>query len=136
MIRKILFLASLPMIAAPFVSMGASSAAVAQHLSGTLLSSSNNEAVLVADSYRNYDRDRYDNRDNSHDSYRNYDHDRYHNRDNSQYHNTEYYRSWYNNNYRSYNDGYTYDWYRNHYQGNRDQYYSWFYNRYNNYNRR
>ncbi len=104
MIRKILFLASLPMIAAPFVSTGASPASAAQQLSGTHLSSSNNQPVLVADYYR----DRNENGNRNPD-----------------------YRSWYNNNYRSYNDGYTYDWYRNRYHGNRDQYYSWFYNRYN-----
>jgi len=107
MIRKILFLASLPMIVAPFISMGASPVAAAQQLSGSLLSSSNNEPVLVADYYR----PRYDN---------------------PQYNNADYHRSWYNNNYRSNHDGYTYEWYRNHYHGNRDHYHSWYYNHYNN----
>lgn len=46
-------------------------------------------------------------------------------------HNADYYRSWYNNHYRSHHEGYNYDWYRKHYHGTQDQFYSWYYNHYN-----
>lgn len=102
MMRSILFLASLPMIAAPFISMGASPA------TATPLHAS----VLIADSYHNNDNYQYRNSDNR-------------NR------NPDYYRSWYNNHHQQYKDRYSYDWYRKNYHKDYNSYYQWYYNRYN-----
>lgn len=123
MLRSILVLASLPLMAAPFISLGATPSAAAslhtqQQLKLESLSDSNSsKSVLIAD--RDHDRDYYR------------DHYRERDRDYRQYYssdyNNDYYRRWYDNHYQR---DYDYRWYYNHYHGDYDQYYRWYYDHY------